>query len=221
MSAKSICDMGLTQTSEFVASLGRAGFTANLAQQIITAPDNALAKTMYAALSGATTLDSRFALVTTFDITVPADYVHATQLATFKKEYAKQCYFYNEAITDANFAKATTKLTPGRKFKVKVFKQAVAGTTTSEELMAFLRSQKAIFTGAQGASLVFAQKRQELPKGYWYCSFDEKEALFEDAGGYRGVPRVSADSDGDFDFYLGYFEGPWHDGPCLLCFCDE
>ncbi len=172
-------------------------------------------------LSGATTPDPRFTLVTVLDITVPADYVHATQLTTFKNEHQKNCYFYNDNITDANFAKVTTPLTPGRKFKVKVWKQSVAGTTTSEERLAFLRSQKAVFTGAQGASLVFAQCRQMLQKGYWYASFDEKDSLCQDADGGHGVPHVDANSDGDFAFDLGHFEIDWHDGLCLLCFCDE
>jgi hypothetical protein len=165
--------------------------------------------------------DPRFALVKTLDITVPTDYVHATQLATFTKENKRKCYYWNDAITDPNFAKVTTVLTPGRKFKVKVFKQVVSGTTTSEERMAFLRSHKTVFVGAQGASLVFEQQRQALPKGYWYASFDEKDALWQDSGGCRRVPGVLADSVGDFDFGLGRFEEDWHDGNCLLCFCDD
>ena len=112
-------------------------------------------------LSGAISPDQRFTLVKTLDITVPDGYVHATQLATFKRNHGEKCYFYNDDISDENFAKVTTPLTPGRKFKVKVFKQVVAGAVTSEERMAFLRSRRAVFTGAQGASLVFTQKRQD------------------------------------------------------------
>ena len=160
-------------------------------------------------------------LLTTLDITVPANYRHVTQLATFKRGHKKNCYSYSHAITDANFAKATTVLTPGRKFKVKIWKQMVGGMTTSIERLAFLKSQKAVFTGAQGASLVFAQKRHALPKGYWYVSFDEKDALFEYEEGYHGVPSVYAGSHGDFHFDLGPFECDWRDAHCLLCFCEE
>ncbi len=172
-------------------------------------------------LCGATSLDPRFTLVTTLDIMVPADYVHATQLATFKEKHKKDCYYYNDDTTDTNFAKVSTPLTAGRKFKVKVWKQVVAGDTTSGERLAFLRSQKAVFTGAQGASLVFAQQRQALPRGYWYTSFDEKETLWQDAVGFHRVPGVSADSGGGFVFGLGDFESEWSEGYCLLCFCDE
>jgi hypothetical protein len=212
--------MGLTQTAEFISALSRAGFDADLAQQIITDRGNKMALAMHAALFGEQA-DPRFTLVTTLDIVVPVDYVHATQLSKFKREHEKKCYYWNEAITDGNFSKVTTKLAPRRKFKVKVFRQTASGTTTSEGRMAFLRSQKAVFTGAQGASLVFAQKRLELPKRYWYCSFDEKEALFQDADGCHGVPLVLAVSGGGFDLDLGSFEEPWDGDCCLLCFCDE
>ena len=153
-------------------------------------------------------------------ITVPDDYVHNTRLASFSKQNRKKFYYYNDDITDAHFAKATVQLMPGRKLHVKVFKQIVSGTTTSEERMAFLKTQNAVLVGAQGASLVFEQKREDLPKGFWYSSFDKKEALWEDADGDRRVPSVYRDSDGGWSFDLGCFEGVWRDGSCLLCFCD-
>jgi hypothetical protein len=86
--------------------------------------------------------------------------------------------------------------------------------------MVFLATQKAIHTGAQGASLVFEQKRGELPKDKWYASFDEKERLWKDAAGDHGVPCVDAYSDGDFFFDLGYFGGVWGDGYAFLCFTE-
>jgi hypothetical protein len=154
-------------------------------------------------------------------ITVPDDFAHSTHLATFSKNNRKKFYYYNDNITDKNFNKATVQLTPGRKLRVKAFKQTVSGNTTSEERMAFLKTQNNIFTGAVGASLVFEQKRDLLPKGKWYCSFDEKEALWKDSDGYHRVPRVDANSDGDFEFGLGYFEYDWYADYVLLCFCDE
>jgi len=161
-----------------------------------------------------------FELIQTIEITVPTDYVHGTRLSSFKKQHAEKFYYYNDDITDKNFSKATTKLTPGQKFAVKIFRQIVSGRTTSEERMEFLRSQGAIFTGAQGASLVFEQKRDELPKDFAYVSFDEKEALWKDSDGHRRVPYLCRHSDGDWNFDLGYFGHDWDDDYCLLCFCD-
>ncbi len=154
-------------------------------------------------------------------ITVPDDFVHSTHLATFSKNNKKKFYYYNDDITDKNFNKATVQLVPGRKLRVKAFQQTVSGNTTSEERMAFLKTQNNIFTGAVGAALVFEQKRDLLPKGKWYCSFDEKEALWKDSVGYHRVPDVRARSGGAFDFDLGYFGRDWVAGFVLLCFCDE
>ena len=161
-------------------------------------------------------VDDRFKLVNTFEIVVPEGYDHGKRLDSFDKEHRKAFYYYNDAITDKNYAKATTKLEPGRKLKVKVFQ--IKETVTSEDCMAKLRSEKAILVGAQGASLVWEQKKEELPVSRWSASFDEKDALWKDR--YRRVPSVLRRSDGDFLFNLGYFENDWDDGYCLLCFSE-
>ena len=153
-------------------------------------------------------------------VTVPDNYDHATRLATFKKENEKKFYSYNDAITDKNFPKPTRILKPGDKFHVRAYKQIVSGETTSEERMAFLAKQKVVLVGAQGASLVFEQKRDQLSKGKWYASFDEKDKLWKDADGYHRVPDVRALSGGGFRFSLGDFEDAWDVGDAFLCFCD-
>lgn len=154
-------------------------------------------------------------------IIVPDDYDPKNRLTLFGKENRKKFYYYNDDITDANFPNPTRVLKPGDKLRVRVFEQTVKGNTTSEERMAFLATQKAVHTGAQGASLVFEQKRDQLPKGKWYCSFDEKDRLWKDADGRRRVPFVGAYSGGDFRFCLGCFRDGWDGAHCLLCFCDE
>lgn len=163
----------------------------------------------------------KFALLVDLGIiTVPDDYDHATALAKFGKKNRKKFYYYNEAITDPNFPNPTRILKPGDKLRVRAFKQVVGGSTTSEERMAFLATQKAVHVGAQGASLVWDQKRDQLPKGKWYCSFDEKERLWQDAVGDHGVPSVFAYSDGVFRFDIGDFEDVWRVDDAFLCFCD-
>ncbi len=157
-------------------------------------------------------------------ITVPDDYDHATWLARFQEKHQggkkKSFYLYNDEITDANFPNPTRILKPGDKLRIRVFKQIIDGTTTSEERMAFLATQKAVHTGAQGASLVFEQKHKQLPKGKWYASFDEKERLLRSADGRHRVPLVDCCSDGDFRFCLGFFEGVWFDDAAFFCLCD-
>ncbi|MGH7249371.1 MAG: hypothetical protein ACREGC_00170 [Minisyncoccia bacterium] len=162
----------------------------------------------------------KFALLADLGIiTVPDDYEHAKRLDTFMKRNRKKFYGVNDNITDANFPNPSRVLKPGDKLQVRAFKQIVGGTTSSEERMAFLATQKAVYTGAQGASLVFEEKRNQLPEGYWYVSFDEKDRLWFD-GGDRRVPCIDRRSHGDFYWSLGYFENDWSGGSALLCFCD-
>lgn len=149
-------------------------------------------------------------------ITVP----EVVSLDKFMRENRKKFYGVNENITDANFPNPSRILKPGDKLWVRAFQQIVKGGTTSEERMKFLKKQNAVFTGAQGATLVFDQKRDELPKGKWYASFDEKDRLWEDAGGDHRVPGVLAHSDGDFYWFLGSFGYVWDGSSAFLCFCD-
>ena len=163
----------------------------------------------------------KFALLVDLGIiTVPDDYVHEKRLATFRKQNHKKFYYYDNAITDAKFPNPTRILKPGDKFCVRAFKQVVGGNTTSEERMAFLATQKAIHTSAQGMSLVFDQKRDQLPKGKRYTSFDEKDRLWTDADDHHRVSDVYCHSDGYFNFYLGNFEDVWDVSHAFLCFCD-
>ncbi|MBI4155623.1 MAG: hypothetical protein HY507_00110 [Candidatus Zambryskibacteria bacterium] len=164
----------------------------------------------------------KFALLADLGIiTVKADYVHGKQISSFLEKYPKMFYDYDKNITDANFPRPSRILKPGDKLWVRAYKQIVGGTTTSEERMTFLETQNvAIYTGAQGSSLVFEQKRDQLPKGFWYASFDKEERLWKDSDGNRGVPGVHADLNGDFNWSLGYLEGVWDVNRAFFGFCD-
>lgn len=160
----------------------------------------------------------KFELVNTFQIVVPEDYNHGKQLDSFRKKIQKSSYYYSGGITDNNYAKATTRLKPGQKLKVKVFQ--IEGTVNSEDCMDKLRFEKAILVGAHGASLVWEQKKEELPVNRWSASFDEKDALWKDVYGDYMVPGVNRDSDVDFGFITGSFMKNLNDGSCLLCFSE-
>jgi hypothetical protein len=169
-----------------------------------------------------TIADKRFGVaIREFELTIPNDYDHDSQIDTSAKKTKNEntTHFYNDALTSKNFAKATNKLIPGKTYKVKIF--PILQRVTSEDCMAFLRKQNAILVGGQGATLVYDLAKDQLPKGKWTASFDEKDALWENADGGHGVPSVSARSNGGFKFYLGYFEFDWSDDNCLLCVCDK
>mgnify|MGYP001598746082 CR=1 FL=1 len=156
-----------------------------------------------------------FRLLNTFDLVVPKSYNHATQLDSFRREHPENLSYYDRLITDENFGRATTKLAPGQRFEVEIFQ--IMEIVTSNDCMRFLRAKKAILTGAQGASLVWQEKKEELPLDKWHASFDEKEALLVTNGSHR-LPFIRHYSDGSREFVLGCFERDWGGSSCLLCF---
>ena len=163
----------------------------------------------------------KFALLVDLGIiTVPADYDHATCLSLFRKKNSKKFYYDDKDITDAHFPNPSRILKPGDKLWVRAFGQIVPGSTSSEERIAFLATQNAVHTGAQGLAQVFEQKRDLLPKGKGYCSFDEKDLLWQDSVDYHRVPYLYAFSVGYWYWYLGNFERSWLSDCTLLCFCD-
>lgn len=166
----------------------------------------------------------KFALLVDLGIiTVPNNYDHATCLAKFYERHQggekKSFNYHDENINDENFQNPTRILKPGDKLRVRAFNYVIAGRITSEEIMAFLVTQKAIHTGMQGLSLVLDQKCDQLPKGNWYASFDKKDRLWADARGRRWVPLVDI-GPRDSEFGLGNFERLWNGEDAFLCFTE-
>ena len=164
--------------------------------------------------------DPRFRLANAFDLVVPAGYEHATRLVAFKVAHRSEFDDYDPNITDEHFKRATTKLAPDRKFRVKVFQ--ITEIVSSEDCLTFLRSQKAVLVGAQGVTLAH-EFAKNMPRDSWYISFDKKDALWEDSGGRHRVPYVLCSSSGRHELRLTSFESDW-DGNIvhifyLLCFC--
>lgn len=165
--------------------------------------------------------DNRFILLDTFLLKVTKGYRHTNQLEIFRKENRGKFNFYNDDITDANFAKVTNKLIPGKTYTVKIFGIRSGKVIWAPDCLAFLRTQSAILVGAQGISIVWQQAKEKFPKGKWMVSFDEEEALWRDADGNLRVPFVRRASEGGFDFSAINFDLGWDHVCCLLCFCDE
>lgn len=214
------------QGREVIIRLVNAGLTPELADEIIGSRGNKKAKAMMAGLdvrkAPATqkkgTLQNPFEFLMEFDVVVPNGFRHETCLGGFAKDHRKEFYYFNPAVTDANFAKATTNLTPGRKFKVKAF--GVRKEASSEQCIEKVHQEKGVLVGAQGLTLAYLQGKGKLPKGKYYLSFDEKEALPYLDGSHR-VPYVGAHSDGAFRFSLHYWGCSWDAIVCLLVFCDS
>ena len=119
---------GLKFMQNCEAAYNKAGLGEDQAQQLNE--DKEFWKQMTFLIDKHSQTDDQFELVGTFEVTVPEGYDHATRLTAFGKEHRKEFYYYNKAITDTNYANATTKLVPGRKFQVKVFQ--VKGTVADQ-----------------------------------------------------------------------------------------
>lgn len=142
-------------------------------------------------------------------ITVPNDYVHAFRLEVFREKHqngaVKSFCYYNNSITDKNLSIPSRILHPGDKLRVRAFQQVPLGVTSFEERISFLRQQTGnAFAGAQGASLVFEQRRGQLPKGKQYASLDEEKRLWKDERRAHRISRLDCLPDGAYGFDLGY-----------------
>ncbi len=166
------------------------------------------------------TLDPRFEIVTTFNVTVPENYNHARQLTSFAKKHRGGFYFYSDNVTDANFTMTTQRLMPGKTYGVKIWGIKRGRVISSPDCVAFYKAQRAILVSVQGLSLAWEQKKEEFPKGKCTVSFDKRDALSY-LRGYHGMPSVFAGSVGVFLLVMCSFESVWGAGYCLLCFCDE
>jgi len=165
----------------------------------------------------------RFELASTFQVTLPENYEHATWLASFAAKHRKGfSYGYNDNVTDANFAGATQKLMPGKTYGVKIWDIGRGENVSSPDCVLFYKTQKMLLVGAQGLTLAWEQKKDEFSKGKWTASFDEEKALPYHFGyRYRMVPYVRVRSGDDFGLDLCGFARGWGSSDCLLGFCDE
>lgn len=162
---------------------------------------------------------SSFKLLATYEITVPENYDHATQLASFRKEYLGIFDVCEKQMSDKNFARVTDKLGPGKTYKVEIFRTINA--VYPEDELAFLKKQKALLVGAQGLSLFWQLKKQELSvllrPGMEIISVDERDALIK-LDNDVGQPSISHEPNGEWFFYAADDDWSWADGICIVSF---
>lgn len=126
-------------------------------------------------------------------IVVPNTYNHTTQLNSFAGEHSVEFQFFGNHPTNEHYSNPSRILKPGDRLFVRAFRRRnfiegggdrLNSVITSEDCLTFHKTQQAVYTGAQGLSLVWTQLREILPKGYRYFSFDEKERLWNNTSGF-------------------------------------
>lgn len=211
-SPNSLYDVSVETLRQFQSVLG---FDERMIREVINSPKHA--EIMRRAVTSGVLFDERFELVDTLRIVVPEDYDSSKCFASIILKYPRAFYYYHNAISDKNYAKATVKLNPGEKIKVGVYQ--IKKMATFEDCMAKLCLERAMFVGAQGLALIWEQKRDELPKGRFHIlSFDEEKALWKDSSGAYQLPYINRGSDNAFKFSLDSSEHALSAGHYFLCF---
>jgi hypothetical protein len=162
------------------------------------------------------TVDSRFKQLKSFIITVPDDYDHDTQISTSEGRRSNEnFYLYCGGIKDENYSKTTDRLVPGKSYEVKLLK---INEVMPEDCLTFLINKKAMLVGAQGLSLVWYLKKDELPKDRKkIISLDNKDALWSETGRWHMIPLVRWESAYFWCFDTDVFEASGYYGHYLLC----
>lgn len=153
-------------------------------------------------------------------IVVPKNY-DSVYLARFSKRNSRRFWRYDKNLAQENFAIPSRILRPGERLRVKAFRQLLPPFASYERRMRFLQKQKALYLGAQGAALVFEQKRSKLQKGFWYVSLDKEERLWRGQDGCYRVPALNACMSGRYAFDLKNIHELWDEHSVLLCFYEE
>jgi len=120
--------------------------------------------------------------------------------------------YINSNIIEANFPRPEKIETEGWKL-IKMEKIA-----TSEEVLAEIKNQGCRPANLWELALWKKNNEKSIERPSWTVAFGQ---IWTDADGHHRVPHVHCDSDGDFEFNLGYFEDVWFDGDAFLCFCDQ
>lgn len=163
-------------------------------------------------------INDRFKLLHTFELVIPGDYIHSTQLGEFIK---KNSFNWDIKINDDNFKNVSYKLIPGKIYKVEIY--ITTKKCSSLHFLGFMEKEGMYFVGAQGLSVVLQYKKKELPIMKCIVSYDKERALYNDRFVGIRVPRVSIGLNNKWVVYLDpflheehFFSGEY----CLLCFRD-
>jgi hypothetical protein len=159
-------------------------------------------------------------------LTVPDEYQHQKQFERFygQTPSGRRLGGPNFDFVDANLPTPSYILKPGDRLHVEVFRIGALPypPLTWQDCLNFLRYQKAVFPGAQGASLVFEQKFTELPKRYWCYVLDRGEGLPRNAfSGRVGMIGMTPPNHYVTCPFFGLYDlhsHAWEIDECLLCF---
>lgn len=169
------------QCLEVMAKLEAAGLDRELAQLIITATDNLLAKKMV----GATRLEplepakeinrvdltARFDKISQFKFIIPKDY----SLSSFREKYKNVFQTFDSNLTDANF-RLSQPLQYGQTKMVTIYR--LNQKTSGRDCLAFAKQR-----GKQLPNVALAAIWEQNPEAFnrklWFVGLDEEKFLYQ------------------------------------------
>jgi hypothetical protein len=153
-----------------------------------------------------------------FPLVVPADYRHATQLQTFAARFDHDFKTFDKQLTDANFARTTDALQPGRTYRAQVYTVPNKQKLSSADGLKFLAEQRGLLVSAQGLSLIWSLAPAGALDGKWLFALDREEALPKDNKGKTRAPLIGRYSaKAKPEFFRAYFQDGWMDIHSILC----
>jgi hypothetical protein len=154
---------------------------------------------------------------------IPENYQHKTALSSFKKCFKDRKWSdfedFGDGVSDANFSNPSTVFVPGECYYVKAF--LMKSGTTSDECLAFLAQNNAVFTGVQGLALVFREMGDRLPAEHSYLSFDIEERSLITQNGTCYLADLGINWKREHFVHLAQFDSMWGASSVLLCFWDR
>lgn len=136
--------------------------------------------------------DSRFAEpYRIFQLQVPTDYDHSTQLTRFNEELQKKRSSYvSPEMTEEKFGRTTHPLRRGRKYEVSI-RRIIHSSVTGEDILEFMDDHNFLGVGAKGLSLAYQLRPEDFPEECEIVTFDAKPALFTDEKKTVWVPCIA------------------------------
>ena len=154
-------------------------------------------------------------------VVVPSNYDHETAFPSFLETHSAGFVHIDQDIINGGIALPNRILKGGDRFKVSAFSIKQPKETRAAELIDFLDTQKAVFVGIQGLTIVFKQRRALLPPGKWLASFCSKSIVYDT---FLDVPGITDGSDGGYRLSLGGTligkYGPFADARGFFCFSE-
>lgn len=126
--------------------------------------------------------DKRFTSFSGFFLKIPQDYDHQKELSLLGGAIEYSDTYTEFIFTDEKFNKVSHAISPNKNYFVRIF-EVVGEMVTFSDCLNFLSTEGAVFTGAQGLSLLWRLKKEKLPHYANIFSFDKEGFLPRDRHG--------------------------------------